>query len=85
MSKVIVTGGAGMIESNLVKKLIGLKHEVHVIDNLWRGQLEYLNVNETATTVINTERDFYNIELSEGLRRNYTWVENQMKKNIRLK
>lgn len=64
MSKIIVTGGAGMIGSNLVKKLVELGHEVHVIDNLWRGKLEYLNDPLTHKPVIDVEKNFHNIDLS---------------------
>jgi GDP-D-mannose 3', 5'-epimerase len=64
MSKILVTGGAGMIGSNLVKKLIGLGHDVLVIDNLWRGKLEYLNDFKTGKPVINLEKNFFNIDLS---------------------
>jgi nucleoside-diphosphate-sugar epimerase len=64
MSKIIVTGGAGMIGSNLVKKLVGLDHEVHVIDNLWRGKLEYLNMDGSEEPVINLESHFHHIDLS---------------------
>ena len=34
--KILVTGGAGMIGSNLVKKLVNDGFEVFVADNLWR-------------------------------------------------
>ena len=40
--KVLITGGAGMIGSNLVKRLVKLNYEVFVVDNLWRGKREYL-------------------------------------------
>lgn len=40
--KIIVTGGAGMIGANLVKRLVEDGHEVVVLDNLWRGTLENL-------------------------------------------
>jgi len=40
--KILVTGGAGMIGSNLVKKLIQHGHDVSVIDNFWRGKIDYL-------------------------------------------
>lgn len=64
MSKIIVTGGAGMIGSNLVKRLKQQHHEVLVIDNLWRGKLEYLNDEITGRPCIDLEKDFYNIDLS---------------------
>lgn len=64
MSKIIVTGGAGMIGSNLVKKLVKLNHEVHVIDNLWRGKLEYLNKEGEEKPVIDLKNNFHNIDLS---------------------
>ena len=61
-SHILVTGGAGMIGSNLVKRLITHGHRVSVIDNLWRGKLEYLNVN--GEPVIDLAQDFHNIDLS---------------------
>jgi len=67
MSKIIVTGGAGMIGSNLVKKLVSLDHEVLVIDNLWRGKKEYLKDADTGKFVIDTNRQFFNIDLSERI------------------
>ena len=47
MDKIIVTGGAGFIGSNLVDALVELGYEVHVIDNLYAGKKE--NVNPKAT------------------------------------
>ena len=44
--KIIVTGGAGFIGSNLVNELVELGADVHVIDNLSGGKKE--NVNEKA-------------------------------------
>ena len=41
--KVLVTGGAGFIGSNLVDKLINEGHKVFVIDNLSTGKKENLN------------------------------------------
>lgn len=37
--KTLITGGAGFIGSHLAEKLLGLGHEVFVIDNLWTGRL----------------------------------------------
>ena len=41
-AKVLVTGGAGFIGSNLVRQLLREKATVVVIDNLWRGKLSNL-------------------------------------------
>jgi len=43
--KIIVTGGAGFIGSNLVDELVKLKHKVIVIDNLVTGQIKNLKKN----------------------------------------
>lgn len=61
---IIVTGGAGFIGSNLVKKLTGLGHKVRVIDNLWRGSLDNLK-NESGTYVIDVKKDFFLADLSD--------------------
>ena len=62
--KVLVTGGCGMIGSNLVKRLVRDKHEVFVIDNLWRGKLEYIN-DENGKPVIDLNSHFFNLDLSQ--------------------
>ena len=67
MSKILVTGGAGMIGSNLVKKLVKMGHQVKVIDNLWRGKKEYLEDFETGEHVIDMEKDFHEIDLALGV------------------
>ena len=55
-----------MIGSNLVKRLVKEGHEVSVIDNLWRGKLEYLN-DENGKPVIDLKTKFHNVDLSTGL------------------
>jgi nucleoside-diphosphate-sugar epimerase len=64
MKKILVTGGAGMIGSNLVKRLANEGNEVFIIDNLWRGKIEYLN-DETGKPVIPLESHFFNLDLLE--------------------
>ncbi|MFV3012781.1 GDP-mannose 4,6-dehydratase [Clostridium botulinum] len=49
--KVLVSGGAGFIGSNLVDKLINLGHNVCIIDNLSTGNIN--NVNKKAQLYIN--------------------------------
>ncbi len=60
--KVVVTGGAGMIGSNLVKRLLSLGHEVIVVDNLWRGRLDYLK-DDAGRDVLDMGRYFHEIDL----------------------
>lgn len=56
-SSIMVTGGAGMIGSNLVKRLVKEGWDVYVADNLWRGKLEYLN-DDNGRPVIDLESHF---------------------------
>ena len=60
---VMVTGGAGMIGSNLVKRLVRDGWDVYVADNLWRGKLEYLN-DENGVPVIDLNTRFLQKDLS---------------------
>ena len=55
MKKVLVTGGAGFIGSNLVDSLINQGYNVSIIDNLSTGSES--NLNDKAT--------FYNYDLSK--------------------
>lgn len=41
--KILVTGGAGFVGSNLVDSLLETEHRVSVIDNLSTGKKEYIN------------------------------------------
>jgi GDP-D-mannose 3',5'-epimerase len=64
MANILVTGGAGMIGSNLVKKLVALGDHVTVVDDLWRGRLEYLN-DDSGKPAINLETNFFERDLSK--------------------
>src|SRR5512140_1611921 len=44
--KILVTGGAGVIGSSLVKRLAAEGADVSVIDNLWRGSLDNLKTDD---------------------------------------
>jgi GDP-D-mannose 3', 5'-epimerase len=60
--KIVVTGGAGMIGSNLVKKLVKEGHDVKVIDNLWRGSLE--NIESIVSDKFSIKKNFILGDLS---------------------
>jgi nucleoside-diphosphate-sugar epimerase len=68
--QILVTGGAGMIGSNLVKRLVADGHEVSVVDNLWRGKIEYLN-GADGRPVIDLNNNFFNVDISD-----YSAIEN---------
>jgi UDP-glucose 4-epimerase len=57
MSKIIVTGGAGFIGSNLVDKLIELGHSVTIIDDLSTGKKE--NINPKAEFICQNISEIY--------------------------
>ena len=66
--KVCITGGAGMIGSNLTKFLIEKGLDVCVVDNLWRGTIKNLKHNDKA--IIDFESNFFNLDLSQSSNNN---------------
>lgn len=60
---VLVTGGAGMIGSNLVKRLIKDNYVVYVADNLWRGKKKYLSSKKSELII--PEKNFFKIDLRD--------------------
>ena len=58
--KILVTGGAGMIGSNLVNSLISLHHDVYVVDNLWRGKISNLK----SINKFNIKKNFFKFDLT---------------------
>ena len=60
---ILVTGGAGMIGSNLARRLVAAGHRVSVVDNLWRGRREYLDGGD-GRPVIDLDRDFHARDLA---------------------
>lgn len=66
MKRILVTGGAGMIGSNLVKRLVADKVGcVRVADNLWRGRREYL-CDGNGEPVIDMDSDFLEVDLRDA-------------------
>lgn len=63
MKRYLITGGCGMIGSNLTKRLVKEGNEIYIIDNLWRGKLEYLN-DENGKPVIDLDTHFFNRDLA---------------------
>lgn len=61
--RVVVTGGAGMIGSCLVERLLGLGADVTVIDSLWRGRREHLE--RSGRSLIDLASRFHQIDLAE--------------------
>ena len=61
--KILITGGAGLIGSNLCKNLISNGYEVYVVDNLWRGKLE--NLKDNNNYIIDIQNNFFNFDLRE--------------------
>lgn len=62
--KVLVTGGAGFIASNIVDAYVERGHEVTIVDDLSSGQLE--NVNEKAELLVADLRDPATIDKLRG-------------------
>ncbi len=52
MKKVLVTGGAGFIGSNLVKRLVEKGYKVTAIDNFERGKLEFVENTKSLKLIV---------------------------------
>lgn len=63
MKSIMITGGCGMIGSNLVKRLVKENWDVYVVDNLWRGKVENLN-DENGNPVIDIDTHFFRKDLT---------------------
>jgi GDP-D-mannose 3',5'-epimerase len=59
MTHVLVTGGAGMIGTALVRRLLAEGMRVSVVDNLWRGRREWL-----AAAGLDLETEFHAADLA---------------------
>ena len=70
--KIIVTGGAGFIGSNLVDELVRLNHKVIVIDNLSTGRLE--NIKHIRKKIIFVKADISKNSRWISFFKNTDWV-----------
>ena len=52
--RMVVTGGAGFIGSNLVDRLIENGHEVSVIDNFSTGKKKNCNKKKSSRSLLDT-------------------------------
>lgn len=62
--RVVVTGGAGMIGSHLVRRLVSLNADVAVIDNLWRGRRSFLT--HAGSPLIDLDANFHQLDLASA-------------------
>lgn len=62
MSVMLVTGGAGFIGSHIVERLVGLGHEVRVLDNFSTGSRENLSSIEGVDILEGDIRDVSSVE-----------------------
>lgn len=62
MARILVTGGAGLIGSNLVRRLLP-QHDVTVVDNLWRGKLE--NLQQDGRSILPDAAGFQKLDLTD--------------------
>ena len=61
MTNYLITGGAGLIGSNLLKELLkNPNNKIKIVDNLWRGKSENISVIENN---FDFKKDFFNLDL----------------------
>lgn len=75
MKKYLVTGGAGFIGSNIVRKLLELGEEVRVLDNLSTGKIE--NIKPLLEKIEFIEGDFTDLEVAKKAVRGIDYVLHQ--------
>ena len=61
MSKLLITGGAGLIGSNVLKRFVESEYDVFVADNFWRGKKE--NLFFCQKPHINLDTHFQEVDL----------------------
>ncbi|MEK7650274.1 MAG: SDR family oxidoreductase [Patescibacteria group bacterium] len=74
MAKYLVTGGAGFIGSNIVKKLVEQGESVRVLDNLATGKLANIEQFIEAKKIEFVQGDFTNLEVAKKATENVDYV-----------
>ncbi len=77
MSKVLVTGGAGFIGSNLTEALLKKGNRVRVLDNFSSGKKENLIFNERYSTLEIIEGDIRDLTLCQRVMKDIEYVFHQ--------
>jgi nucleoside-diphosphate-sugar epimerase len=77
MSRVLVTGGAGFIGSNLTEGLLKKGHRVRVLDNFSSGKKENLIFNERYSTLEIIEGDIRDLTLCQRSLKDIEYVFHQ--------
>jgi nucleoside-diphosphate-sugar epimerase len=77
VSKVLVTGGAGFIGSNLTEALLKKGHRVRVVDNFSSGKKENLIFNEQYSTLEMIEGDIRDFTLCQRVMKDIEYVFHQ--------
>jgi nucleoside-diphosphate-sugar epimerase len=62
-ARVMITGGAGQIGSNLAERLLGMGAHITVADNLWRGKRR--NLMKNGEYMIDMDTQFIEVDLTE--------------------
>ncbi|MBI4155911.1 MAG: SDR family oxidoreductase [Candidatus Zambryskibacteria bacterium] len=75
MAKYLVTGGAGFVGSNIVKKLLENKENVRVLDNLSTGKIE--NIKPYFDKIEFIEGDFTDLEIAKNAVKGIDYVLHQ--------
>ncbi len=77
MARVLVTGGAGFIGSNLTEALLKKGYSVRVLDNFSTGKRENLIFNETYSSLEMIEGDIRDLTLCQRATRDIEYVFHQ--------
>lgn len=75
MANFLVTGGAGFIGSNIVKKLVMQGHSVRVVDNLLTGRLK--NLKDLFEKIDFIEGDLINPEIADKAAKDMDYILHQ--------